>query len=1118
MKALSLFLISGFISLCFAQTTDLAVSIETRDAGGANPVSQVHIYQQYEYIVTVSNTGGGVNDATVDIQLPPTINFLNVSSQNFLGGAAAPVNLAFAGGSITGTLPSMPNSSSLEIVISVRAPTNTLGGISITAEVLPPSGTTDTAPGTNFSTTSIFITDRNIDFQVDVTQVNPPAGTAINSWGDQVTYDVTVTNASPIRFPLEDFNIALAPGGGGTTVVDLVNAQCTGATGIVYCPAATVSTVSNVNLDLQVTLVDIDEVLDFDPGNSLTYRIVVRYDEGDCATPPVSDATASLVGSIEVDHQNLSPLSDNEQTTLDENQACVCLDLQALHDRTDPLAGQISDYSDIITYETQIINNGPIAGEGRLTLNNVSPQATVDIISATCIATTGSTNCSDVVINIVPDDRWITDALLLQPGDGFTIETKLRFVEPTDCIDQPGVYKGRTVGQAIRDPDDTDCDPFNNAENDSIDLLDALVCPPDDQDPNLRISKVQTSPAPPLGTTSADPGPWGEYTYEIEIENVSDTNTNTVWFTEIMNTASGTGSLRSVTCISSTNGASCPTFSTVNLNIPSSQGDVFYLIDQVDAMVLPPLSKVVIEQTIDWQPPCSETPFTFDVETDATILITPANETEPRTLSASSILVPCVDIVVQTFPQPASLVPDQNFTWVVDVTNSNVGTNATNVDFISQLDPAWEIVGSPTCTVTNGNATCPNTINVQGNDVSAVLPFIEKGATLRIEIPCRAPAFGGSFNNTATAEPDYNVTGENSPSSNTSVSSAFVLATGLSKTFEPEQIIEGETSRLTFVIQNTTGNPEQSGISFTDNLPAGLTLAAAPVWEEQNGATGTLTGSTGDIEVGAQNITIPSGVASISFSVLVTGNTLGVYENNFSNFSNLINVDASSVFARLEILPLVDLGIEKTVDTVNPDIDETITFTITVINNGSVPTVGAEIIDTLPDGFEYFSHSASEGTFNPQNNIWTIGNLDPGDSVQLQLQVRVLLGSDYTNVAEVVLDSSQVDLVPENNTDFATVVPECLSFYEGFSPNGDSVNDFFTIDCIELYPDNTLKVFNRYGSKVFEANEYSNDWDGTPNQGLLHDSGQLLPVGTYFYFLEVHSTGQLLSGHFYLSY
>jgi gliding motility-associated-like protein len=70
-----------------------------------------------------------------------------------------------------------------------------------------------------------------------------------------------------------------------------------------------------------------------------------------------------------------------------------------------------------------------------------------------------------------------------------------------------------------------------------------------------------------------------------------------------------------------------------------------------------------------------------------------------------------------------------------------------------------------------------------------------------------------------------------------------------------------------------------------------------------------------------------------------------------------------------------------------------------------------------------------------------------------------------------------------------------LVIYNGFSPNGDNVNDLFTIEGIDDYPKNELRVFNRWGNQVYYQKGYKNSWDGTWEGGNL-------PDGTYFYMFD----------------
>ncbi|RYY13469.1 MAG: gliding motility-associated C-terminal domain-containing protein [Cytophagaceae bacterium] len=63
-----------------------------------------------------------------------------------------------------------------------------------------------------------------------------------------------------------------------------------------------------------------------------------------------------------------------------------------------------------------------------------------------------------------------------------------------------------------------------------------------------------------------------------------------------------------------------------------------------------------------------------------------------------------------------------------------------------------------------------------------------------------------------------------------------------------------------------------------------------------------------------------------------------------------------------------------------------------------------------------------------------------------------------------------------------------------FTPNGDGNDDTWQIEHIEEYPVNTVTVYNRWGSKIFSAENYSraNEWRGDYN-------GQPLPIGTFYY-------------------
>ncbi|MNE60555.1 hypothetical protein D3C80_1557060 [compost metagenome] len=79
---------------------------------------------------------------------------------------------------------------------------------------------------------------------------------------------------------------------------------------------------------------------------------------------------------------------------------------------------------------------------------------------------------------------------------------------------------------------------------------------------------------------------------------------------------------------------------------------------------------------------------------------------------------------------------------------------------------------------------------------------------------------------------------------------------------------------------------------------------------------------------------------------------------------------------------------------------------------------------------------------------------------------------------------------------------------DGFSPNGDGVNDTFRIPNIEfLFPNYTIEIFNRYGNLMYKGNRNTPNWDGTSNQSGANING-IAPNGVYFYIVNFNKDGK----------
>ncbi|QXP60101.1 gliding motility-associated C-terminal domain-containing protein [Olleya sp. HaHaR_3_96] len=115
---------------------------------------------------------------------------------------------------------------------------------------------------------------------------------------------------------------------------------------------------------------------------------------------------------------------------------------------------------------------------------------------------------------------------------------------------------------------------------------------------------------------------------------------------------------------------------------------------------------------------------------------------------------------------------------------------------------------------------------------------------------------------------------------------------------------------------------------------------------------------------------------------------------------------------------------------------------------------------------------------------------------------------------------SSVEFTPEDYeiiTFGALIGSDGLNVYNAITPNGDQLNDVFVIEGVELFKNN-LQIFNRWGRIVYDAENYDNSFNGVANKEIVGTQGEKLPVGTYFYVLQLTEENKSYSGWIYLTY
>ncbi len=233
--------------------------------------------------------------------------------------------------------------------------------------------------------------------------------------------------------------------------------------------------------------------------------------------------------------------------------------------------------------------------------------------------------------------------------------------------------------------------------------------------------------------------------------------------------------------------------------------------------------------------------------------------------------------------------------------------------------------------------------------------------------------------------------------------------------------------------------------------------------------------------------------------------------------------------------------------TVEINADGTINYTVSAGNVGS-DSFGFEIknqcnqtanatafitIQNDAPNFEDGSATAVPGSPVTINIISLIsdlnGNIDlssiriiqqPGSGAKATLDADNNLIVDYTGMVffgtdEVIIEVCDFDGACTEASIFIEVKALPIKAFNAVSPNGDGKHDFLEFQYIEAYPNNEIKIFNRWGDVVFEAAGYNNNdviFSGVSNKGGNNE----LPTGTYYYTVHLIDTDETVNGYFEL--
>ncbi|MFK7982236.1 MAG: gliding motility-associated C-terminal domain-containing protein, partial [Saprospiraceae bacterium] len=278
------------------------------------------------------------------------------------------------------------------------------------------------------------------------------------------------------------------------------------------------------------------------------------------------------------------------------------------------------------------------------------------------------------------------------------------------------------------------------------------------------------------------------------------------------------------------------------------------------------------------------------------------------------------------------------------------------------------------------------------------------------------------------------------------------------------------------------------------------------------------------------NVTIPPS-DTVDRDVILTSDTLSVYcfdlgdlSGNIVSFDNVCRPDSAEI-------------VEFTIDTttfcvdINPLAIGQDTACLVACDEFGVCDTTILAVTVMPGADDLLPIAVDDDTLTRLNTpviIDLIANdTFNGDTVEIGIIDLPQNGTTFINPDNSVTYAPDNDFCAverdsftyfisngiERDTATVTVQVLCedITVYNGFSPNGDGVNDRFTILGIETFPDNEVTVFNRWGNEVFNQRGYTNSkgWDGTWN-------GNLVPDGTYFYVIDKGDGTNPISGYIFL--
>ena len=177
-----------------------------------------------------------------------------------------------------------------------------------------------------------------------------------------------------------------------------------------------------------------------------------------------------------------------------------------------------------------------------------------------------------------------------------------------------------------------------------------------------------------------------------------------------------------------------------------------------------------------------------------------------------------------------------------------------------------------------------------------------------------------------------------------------------------------------------------------------------------------------------------------------------------------------------------------------------------------ISTVEDAVIKCANEGYTLEVNIENSDQLNSLTYIWTLDGIDLQTGTENTYYLDEM-NEEFGEFTVTVFDDITYCWSSTTiNVDFYEN-SYCVDLPQGLSPNGDGFNDCLILDHLEDREDiDKIEVFNRYGTKIYELNEYVDQWCGSDQDG------KVVPVGTYFYIIYFNSSKEPITSWIYVNY